>query len=115
MSLHRLAEERSLAYHRVVADRIRNDPRLLDSVRARLHEWIGRGDRSSSYAAEWLRIVDLPVPELLEFLVDPGEHARELRQSTPFAGFLAPKERWRLWAEVRERYEGRNGSMGDGL
>ena len=39
------------------------------------------------------------------FLVDEGEHARELRQSTPFAGLIDPRARWRLWAEVRERFE----------
>jgi len=114
MSLHRLAEERSLAFHRVVADRIRNDPRLLEPVRARLDEWLERGDRSSSYAAEWRRIVDLPIPKLVEFLVDPGEHARELRQSTPFAGFLTPAERWQLWAQVREQFERDESPTGDG-
>jgi len=35
--------------------------------------------------------------------VDPGEHARELRQSTPFAGIIPPRQRWRIWRETSER------------
>lgn len=112
MSLHQLAEERSLAYHRIVAERIERDPSLLGPVRARLDGWIAEGGRSAHYAREWRRLVDLPVRELAAFLVDPGERARELRQSTPFAGFLEPRERWRLWAEVRERFEGAAGGTG---
>lgn len=62
MDPHRLAEERSLAYHRVVAARLAREPRLV-------------------------------------------EEARELRQSSPFAGALSPRERWRIWREVRARLD----------
>jgi hypothetical protein len=44
-----------------------------------------------------------PLPELLRFLTDEGERARELRQSTPFAGMLPPRVRWEIWRRVRER------------
>jgi hypothetical protein len=26
-----------------------------------------------------------------------------MRQSTPFAGVIDPRQRWRIWREVRER------------
>jgi hypothetical protein len=38
------------------------------------------------------------------FLVERGELADELRQSSPFAGALKPQERWRIWRETRERF-----------
>ena len=44
-----------------------------------------------------------PTPEIGAFLTDDGEHATELRQSTPFAGALDPRERWRIWREVGNR------------
>ncbi len=105
MPSHRLAEERSLAYHRAVAARLRGEPSLLEVARRRVDAWIAAGGRSAPYARAWRELLDRPLPELEAFLVDPSERARELRQSTPFAGALDPRERWRLWAEVRARFE----------
>jgi|GEM_PF-3948908 len=58
------------------------------------------------YARAWNEVLARPLVEIAAFLVDPREHARELRQSTPFAGVLPPRERWRLWREVREQVTG---------
>lgn len=104
MNLHRLAEERSLAYHAAVADRLRRDPNLLDIARTRLAEWIAAG-HSPAHARAWQEILTRPLDDILTFLADPGERARELRQFTPFAGFIDPRERWRLWREVRAGWE----------
>jgi len=40
------------------------------------------------------------------FIVDRSERAEELRQSSPFAGALDARERWRVWRETRERFVG---------
>lgn len=105
MNLHRLAEERSIAYHAAVAERLRLDPELLERTRARVAGWIAEGGRSVEYARRWREFLDGPEEELLALLVDPGEEARALRQSTPFAGAVRPRERWRIWREVRARFE----------
>jgi hypothetical protein len=54
-----------------------------------------------------VRLLELPLPQLSAQLVDPSQRARDLRQATPFAGALDPRERWRLWKEVRDRWEAR--------
>ena len=41
--------------------------------------------------------------ELLEAMVQETESAYALRQATPFAGALDPRERWRLWRAVKDR------------
>lgn len=105
MDPHRLAEERSLAYHRAVAARLREQPDLLGLARQRVDAWIAGGGRSAPHARAWKSLLDGPREVLLAFLVDEGERARELRQSTPFAGFIDPRERWRIWREVREATE----------
>jgi hypothetical protein len=105
--MHALAEERSLAYHRRVADLLPTRPDLRAAARARACRWAEGEGRSAPYAAEWLALLDGPAERLAQVLVDPGQHARDLRQSTPFAGALDPRERWRLWREVRERWEAR--------
>jgi hypothetical protein len=37
------------------------------------------------------------VEAIAAFLADRGETARELRQSSPFAGALSARERWAIW------------------
>ncbi len=96
MERHRLAEIRSLAYHRAVAERLAREPAILERARARVRGWLQRTP-TPHYAIAWDEVLTRPVAEIAEFLRDDAERARELRQSTPFAGTLAPRERWRLW------------------
>ena len=106
MDAHRLAEQRSLAYHRVVAERLRSDGRVLPVARARVTEWLAEG-RSTHYARQWERLLAGPLDVLCEALVADSEEGRARRQATPFAGALDPRERWRIWQTERERAEGR--------
>ena len=103
MDLHRLAEERSLELHRAVAAILEQDPARVEQARALLDRWIRAGSISAAYSSEWTKLLNGPVKSLLEVLVDEGERARALRQCTPFAGFIDPRTRWRIWREVRER------------
>ena len=96
MEPHRLAEVRSLAYHRAVAERLAREPAILERARARVRGWL-RSTPAPHYAVAWNELLSRPLDEIGEFLNDDGERARELRQSTPFAGVLDPRERWRLW------------------
>lgn len=105
MNRHRLAEARSLAYHRAVVDILASRPEVLERARARAAAWSTEGGRSAPLARRWVGILALPLPEIAAFLVDAGEEATELRQATPFAGALEPKERWRIWREVRADWE----------
>lgn len=102
MDPHRIAEARSLAYHRVVAERLASEPAILQDARARVRSWL-HADPTSHFARAWDDVLQRPVREIVALLTDPGERACELRQSTPFAGVLDPRERWRLWREVGER------------
>lgn len=105
MNLHRLAEERSIAIHGLVGERLRADPALIAMARQRIEDWQEKGSIHPAYALEWLRVLALPIDLLCAFLVDPGEHARAVRQSTPFAGVIDPRTRWRVWDDVRRRFE----------
>lgn len=102
---HRLAEERSIAYHSAVAARLCAEPRLLENVRQRVAGTIGEKSRSAPLAEEWAAILSLGLPEICSFLVEDSERARELRQATPFAGMLEPKERWRIWRDVLDGFD----------
>lgn len=101
---HRLAELRSIAFHGVVAERIAADPELVRRARHRVESWLA-SNHVVHYAARWSELLDGPRDRLLERLVADDDDARALRQATPFAGVLSPRERWALWREVKERFE----------
>ena len=104
MNLHELAEERSLAIHRVVADRLREDPGLIAAAAARVERWLADGSVHPFYAEAWRKLLSGPAERLLAALVDPSEAARALRQCSPFAGIVDPRTRWRIWGEVRSGF-----------
>lgn len=62
---------------------------------------------SPHYGRRWEKLLSGALDELCAILVDGGEEATALRQATPFAGALSPRERWRIWDEERRRAEGR--------
>jgi hypothetical protein len=100
MDLHRLAEKRSIAYHRLIAERIRHDPTVLERARARVRSWISATGGVPFYAHKWHDILSRDVDAIAAFLIEDSELACELRQSTPFAGALSPAERWEIWRAV---------------
>jgi hypothetical protein len=103
MDPHRLAELRSIALHCAVAERLRTDAHLIDAARARIRGWVDSGRLAPRDAGEWERLLALPIDDLCTFLVEDTEEARTLRQSTPFAGVIDPRTRWRIWRQEAER------------
>ena len=59
-------------------------------------------DRKPSWLGRWQELLDGPEHALREVLTSPDEHARVLRQSSPFAGVLTPQERWLLLRELKD-------------
>ena len=95
MELHRLAEERSIAYHGAIAERLRREPEGLENARRRVEDWNqAAGSDVPFYARRWAEILAGEISAIAAFLIDRSELAIELRQSSPFAGALSPQERW---------------------
>lgn len=105
MNLHQLAEARSLALHQEVARRLREDPSGIDRARSRVLEWKAEGAVHPDYIDRWLDVLDAPLEEILDLLVEQSEEANALRQVTPFAGVVDARTRWRIWRRVRDRVE----------
>lgn len=61
---HRLAELRSLAYHREIAVRLLDVPGDLAPVRARVEGWLRDGSVARTYAAGWAEVLARPVTHL---------------------------------------------------
>jgi hypothetical protein len=98
---HRTAELHALAYHRVVAERLSEE--LLSEARRRLIRWEQSRRIDPRWGAEWARILALPSEQVAKAISADTPRARELRQTSPFAGALSEQERRRLVELVEER------------
>jgi hypothetical protein len=96
---HRLAELRSLAYHRALAKRLRRP--MIDEARHVLWKWRDQGKIDSRYAAQWEDILSRPVHEIRRTLEEDSQRSRDLRQNSPFAGMLSEPERRKILQTVR--------------
>jgi len=91
---HQQIDARSLALHRLVAQRLLEDPALLVRVRTTLSRWRNLVSvRSLPYLDEWQRVVDLGVQACVATMTEDSEHANALRQCSPFTGILPEKQR----------------------
>jgi hypothetical protein len=77
------ADRRSLLLHRAVVEKLRQRPELLARVRACLDRW-AETDPDAYFVRGWREVLERPLDQVLSFLVDEGEWAADLRQSSPF-------------------------------
>jgi transcriptional regulator with XRE-family HTH domain len=97
-------ERRSLALHRAIAARLADDPAaVLAKARRNLAVMRRANDDGGAepWFAEWERRLGGSRADLVEALVSPAQHARDLRQVTPFAGVLSDEERRVIYERTR--------------
>jgi transcriptional regulator with XRE-family HTH domain len=89
-------EQRSLALHRVIAARLAAHPTSVLAKARRNLAVMRRANTDGSaegWLAEWQRRLRGPLARVIDALVSTDQHARDLRQVTPFAGVLSDEER----------------------
>jgi len=89
-------EQRSLALHRAIAVRLAADPARVLAKARRNVAVMRRANTDGSAEAwlvEWQRRLRGSLTGVVEVLVSTDQHARDLRQVTPFAGVLSDDER----------------------
>lgn len=92
-SVHERRDEERLRLHLEVAERLAEDPSLIDDALANIERWeAARGPQP--YYDEWRRILrEESVERVIARMTAKGPEARRLRQSSPFVGIIPPKER----------------------
>lgn len=91
---HRRLDQRSLAMHQAVVEKIRRDPAIIEQALRNLARW--ETSAPGPWIKEWRSLLQGSRDELLGFMVEQSERADRLRQSSPFAGALSPLERRRI-------------------
>lgn len=100
---HSRLDERSLALHQLVAQKVQAAPVLLDKARGNVRRWQDANGNPSLALAEWEQILNSPVNEVLTLLVERSERATRLRQSSPFTGILTEAERRAIYESYSTR------------
>lgn len=94
MSMQRRSDERSIALHKEIADKLRSNPALWDIPRKNLERWKQLQDGFSRPLEEWERILHQENREqILALLESDSEEAIRLRSSSPFTGILNDNDR----------------------
>jgi hypothetical protein len=96
---HGRAERRSLAYHRALAKRLRRP--MVDEARQTAWKWREQGKLDPRYAEQWEALLRAPLPEIRRAIAADTPSARDLRQTSPFAGMLSEPERRRILEEIQ--------------
>src|SRR4051812_41544246 len=96
---HQRIDQRSLALHRAIAEKLRREPELLEIARDNLDRWSLMAGRSQPYWDAWRAILARPLPQIIEAMTEESEQMTAMRQATPFAGVLTPAERWAIYEQ----------------
>lgn len=95
---HARADNRSLAYHRVLAKRLRRP--MIDEALRLLWKWRDRNGIDERYVEQWEQVLRRPVADVRRIIGEDSQRGRDLRQNSPFAGMLSEAERRRINEEV---------------
>jgi hypothetical protein len=96
---HRTSERRSLALHRVIANRL--DEGMVEEARERVERLRAEGHLHPDYAERWRELLSRPLPEIAAAIGADDRDGGDLRQNSPFAGVLNEQERRRIIEAVR--------------
>lgn len=97
MKTHQDIDRRSLAMARAIVGKIDADPARdgLQKARETLERWLDIHRDNGVYPAlmEWQEILSRQWEEVKAILTEESENGARLRQNSPFAGVLTPRER----------------------
>lgn len=98
-----VSDYRSLALHKAVAQKIEQDPSLLQKAIDNIERWKKQNNYSQPYLDEWLEHINLGLQHLLVFMQEKTEEAARLRSSSPFVGIITQEERDEIFRKYNDK------------
>lgn len=96
---HERNERRSLEGHKLIADKLRQNPELLSIAWENIAK--AREMYDGDVLLEWEAVLRAPIELICEFIQSNTQTAIRMRQSTPFAGILSQEERDAIWGSQK--------------
>jgi hypothetical protein len=101
---HEVQDQVSLELARRVAAELQKHPEWVELARANLDRWSRQNHDATALLrcyAEWRQLLSRPLEEIAAILSSDTCEAQRLRQNSPFAGVLSPREVWEIKSFVR--------------
>jgi hypothetical protein len=103
---HAQIDARSLALHRLVAEKVRREPQRFVRAGAILARWRREVCANTQpYLEEWERLFHEGMEQALKVATEDSERADALRQSSPLACVLTPAERVAFLKDWRREHD----------
>ena len=104
MNKQKRSDERSLALHRMIAEKLRHTPSLWQIPQDNIARWKERSGRLPPSIGEWERILNTKArEEILALLESDSEESIRLRSSSPFTGILSENERVKIFGSYWQK------------
>lgn len=90
---------------RAIAAGLERHPEWIELARENLDRWERRNADSPGLVRcyrEWREMLEMPATDVRALLVEDSDNARRLRQNSPFAGALTPREVWEIKRRSRD-------------
>jgi len=101
---HAFHDAVSLEIARRIAQGLPEHPEWLDFARRNLERWSRLNQSAPSLLRcyeEWRQLLTRPVGDLCAALIAETDEGQRIRQNSPFAGILSPREVWDIKARFR--------------
>ena len=104
MNKQKRSDERSLALHQMIAEKLRRMPSLWQIPQDNISRWKERKGHLSPAICEWERILNTKTrEEILVLIASDSEESIRLRSSSPFTGILSEDERARIFESYGQK------------
>lgn len=105
MRSHQSLDQRSLALHKLIAQKIRRNPSLFAICGQTLERWeLSVSPSSQPYVSEWRRLFEQGIEACIAVVTEDSERGRAMRQASPFSGILTHKERFAFFQNWARNY-----------
>ena len=99
---HRRSELRSLAYHKAIAKKLKEHPKLWSIPLDNIQRWSTGEHGLRDFYSEWLVIFKTSTKNhILSLIVKNDENATRLRSNSPFTGILSESERMQIYNDTQ--------------
>ncbi len=104
MNKQKRSDERSLALHRMIAEKLRHAPNLWQVPQDNISRWKERNGHLPPSICEWEHILNTKTHEqILALLESESEESVRLRSSSPFTGILSADERAKIFESYGQK------------